>query len=162
MLLEQAVQETDLQDESIRELAGTLREMLGTANAIPDLLVIPNTTDVIEAISRQSLQVASLIHEYTKLPWAGNSVPLLLDLVKSNNGLFVGRAVKIQIPGDLKSRIDACRKNCVALKDDFYSRVHIDTNTQVKEANNQLKEINAGLHQNGTFLASMTMTSLNH
>ena len=153
------MQETDLQDESIRELAGTLREMLGTANAIPDLPVIPNTTDVIEAISRQSLQVASLIHEYTKLPWAGNSVPLFLDLVKSNNGLFVGRAVKIQIPGDLKSRIEVCRKNCAALKDDFYSRLHIDTNTQVKEtntqvkeANTQLKEIKTGLHQNGTFL----------
>ena len=133
--------------------------MLGTANAIPSLLVIPNTTNVIEEISRQSLQVASLIHEYTKLPWAGNLAPPLLDHVKSNDGLFVGRAVKIQIPGDLKSRIDVCRKNCATLKDDFYSRLHIDTNTQVKEtntqvkeANNQLTEIKAGLHQNGTFL----------
>ena len=69
--------------------------MLGTANAIPDLPVIPNTSDVIEAISRQSLQVASLIHEYTKLPWAGNSVLLLRVSVKSNNGLFVARTVKI-------------------------------------------------------------------
>jgi len=128
--------------------------MLGTANAIPDLPVIPNTTDVIEAISRQSLQVASLIHEYTKLPWAGNSVALLLGLVKSNDGLFVGRTVKIQMPGDLKSRIDACRKNCAALKDDFYSRLHIDTNTQVKETNTQVREIKAGLYQNGTFLLS--------
>ncbi|KDR70450.1 hypothetical protein GALMADRAFT_885433 [Galerina marginata CBS 339.88] len=110
----QAVQETDLQDECIRELASTLREMLGTANAIPDLPVIPNTTDVIEDISRQSLQVASLIHEYTKLTWAG-------------------RTVKLQIPSDLKSRIDACRKSCIALKDKFYSRLHIDTNTRVRE-----------------------------
>ena len=46
--------------------------MLGTANAIPDLPVIQNTTNVVEEISRQSLQVASLIHEYTKLPGAGN------------------------------------------------------------------------------------------
>jgi len=142
---EQAVQETDLQDESIRELASDLREMLGTANMIPDLPVIPNTTNVIEEISRQSLQVASLIHEYTKLPWAGNTVPLLLDLVKSNDGLFVGRTIKIQIPGDLKSRIDGCRKRCATLKVDFYSRLHLDTNTQVKE-------IKAGLHQNGTSL----------
>ena len=119
--------------------------MLGTANAIPDLPVIPNTSDVIEAISRQSLQVASLIHEYTKLPWAGNSVLLLRVSVKSNNDLFVARTVKIQIPGDLKSRIDVCRKNCAALKDGFYGRVHIDTNTQVKE-------IKTGLHQNGIFL----------
>jgi len=144
-ILKQAVQETDIQDESIRELASTLREMVGAANAIPDLPVIPNTSDVIEAISRQSLQVASLIHEYTKLPWAGDSILLLQVFIKSNNGLFVARTVKIQIPGDLKSRIDVCRKKCAALKDDFYSRVHIDTNTQVKE-------IKAGLHQNGTFL----------
>ena len=74
LLVEQAVQETDLQDDSIRELAGTLREMLATANMIPDLPVIPNTTDVIVGISRQSLRVASLIHEYTKLSLAGDSL----------------------------------------------------------------------------------------
>ena len=138
MLLKQAVQETDVQDESIRELAGTLREMLGTANAIPSLLVIPNTTNVIEEISRQSLQVASLIHEYTKLPWAGNSVAVLLSLLQSNDGLFVGRTIRIQIPGDLKSRIDVCRKDCTTLKEGFHSRLRIDTNNQV--------------HDNGTFL----------
>ena len=66
-------------DESIKDLASTLRELLGTANAIPDLPVIPDTADVIEAISCQSLEVASLIHEYTKLPRAGNSVSLPLD-----------------------------------------------------------------------------------
>ena len=119
--------------------------MLVTANAIPDLPVIPDTIDVIKAISRQSIQVASLIHEYTKLPWAGNSIPLLLDPVKSNNGLFVARTVKIQIPGGLKLRIDKCRNSCAALKDAFYGRLHLDTNTQVKE-------IKVGLHQNGTLL----------
>ncbi|KAG6913560.1 hypothetical protein DXG01_005905 [Tephrocybe rancida] len=95
--------------------------MLGTANAIPDLPVIQNTTHVIEEISRQSLDVASLIHEYMKLPWAG-------------------RTVKIQIPGGLKSHIDACRARCATLKDSLNSRLHIDTNTQVKE-------IKAGLQQ---------------
>jgi hypothetical protein len=48
--------------------------MLATANMMPDLPVIPNTTDVIVDISRQSLRVASLIHEYTKLPLAGDSL----------------------------------------------------------------------------------------
>jgi light-regulated signal transduction histidine kinase (bacteriophytochrome) len=48
--------------------------MLATANAIPNLPVVPNTTDVIVDISRQSLRVASLIHEYTKLPFAGDSL----------------------------------------------------------------------------------------
>ena len=61
----------DLQDDSIQELTGTLREMLATANMIP---VTPNTTDVIVDISRQSLRVASLIHEFTKLPLAGDSL----------------------------------------------------------------------------------------
>ncbi|KAG6912699.1 hypothetical protein DXG01_012793, partial [Tephrocybe rancida] len=127
--LSQAVQETDLQDETIRDLASTLREMLGTANAIPDLPVIQNTTNVIEEISRQSLEVASLIHEYTKLHWAG-------------------RTVKIQIPGGLKSRIDACRACCATLKDSFNSRLHIDTNIQVKE-------IKAGLQQTGRTLEAI-------
>ena len=61
----------DLQDDSIQELAGTLHEMLATANMVPDLPVIANTTDVIVDISRQSLRVASLIHEYKKLSLAG-------------------------------------------------------------------------------------------
>ncbi|KAG6906173.1 hypothetical protein DXG01_015448 [Tephrocybe rancida] len=129
ILLEQAVQETDLQDESIQGLASTLREMLGTANAIPDLLMIQNTTNVIEETSHQSLEVASLIHEYTKLPWAGCTV-------------------KIQIPGGLKSRIDACQACCTTLKDSFSSRLHIDTNTQVKE-------MKAGLQQTGQMLEAI-------
>ena len=48
--------------------------MLATANMIPDLPVIPNTTDVIVDIGRQSLRAASLIHEYTKLSLAGDSL----------------------------------------------------------------------------------------
>ena len=58
----------------MRELAGTLREMLATAEMIPDLRVIPGTTDVIVDISRNSLRVASLIHEYTKLSTPGDSL----------------------------------------------------------------------------------------
>lgn len=110
--------------------------MLATANAVPDLPVIPNTTNVIEEISRQSLEVASLIHEYTKLPLAGNLILLLLDPVDDDS--FVARTVKNQIPDDLKSRVDVCRKSCVALKDGFYSRLHLDTNAQVKKIKHQI------------------------
>ena len=60
-----------VQDETIRSLAEGLREMIGAANKIRDLLVIEGTTDVIEEIGRLSLQVASLIDEYTKLPFIG-------------------------------------------------------------------------------------------
>ena len=80
LLAEQAVQDTGLQDDSIRELAVSLREMLATANMIPDLPVIPNTTDVIVDISRQSLRVASIIHEYTKLSLPGDSLLYLVIL----------------------------------------------------------------------------------
>jgi hypothetical protein len=130
------MQETDLQDESIQEPASTLCEMLGTANAIPDVPEIPNITSVVEEIGRQSLQVASLIHEYTKLPWAGNNVLLLLWSVDSNNVVFVGRTVKI--PTSLKSRIAGCRKSSAYLKDRLFNGIRVDTNTEV--------------HQNSMFL----------
>ena len=69
MLLGQAVKETHLQDALIQDLASTLREMLGTANYASDLAEVANTTNVIDEIGQQALQVASLIDEYTKLGW---------------------------------------------------------------------------------------------
>jgi hypothetical protein len=60
-----------IKDEAIRTLAEGLREMIGAANEVRNLLVIKGTTDVIEEIGRLSLQVASLIDEYTKLPFTG-------------------------------------------------------------------------------------------
>ena len=106
--------------------------MLGTANAITDLPVIPNTTNVIEEISRKSIQVASLIHEYTKSPWAGNLIPPpLLHPIKFNHGFFAVRTVKIQ--GDLKSRIEECRDSCAALMAKLSHRINVDTNTRVKK-----------------------------
>ena len=116
--------------------------MLGTANAIPNLPVIQNATNVIEEISRQSLQVASLIHEYTKLPWAGNLTSLVLDPINVNDGLLVVRTVKIQ--GDLKSRIEECRDSCAALMVKLSSRIGVDTNIRVKK-------IEDGMHQTGMF-----------
>ena len=139
------MQETGIQDESIRELSGTLREMLATANDVPELRVIPNTTNVLEQIGRQSLQVASLIHEYTKLPWEGNLIPLL-DPVKSDNDWFVARTV---MPHDLKSRIDVCGKRCATLKDLFDRRLQLDTNAQAKEIKTDLRQIGTFLPRDG-------------
>ena len=123
------MQETDLQDDSIRELAGILREMLANANMIPDLLVISNATNVIVDISRQSLRVASIIHEYTKLSLAGDS--LLYPVKFKPRVSFAERTAKIQ-GSDLKSRIDKCQKECTTLKDSFHSRLNLDTNFQTK------------------------------
>jgi hypothetical protein len=120
--------------------------MLATANMVPDLREIPNTTNVIEDIGRQSLRVASLIHEYTKLSIAGYSL-LCLPLNSSLTIVFfffTERTVKIRI-GELKSRIDTCRKDCASLKDKFFSRIHVDTNLQVKE-------IKVGVQQAGISL----------
>ena len=133
------MQETDLQDDSIRELAGILREMLANANMIPDLLVISNATNVIIDISRQSLRVASIIHEYTKLSLAGDALLILL-----NSSLefvfFAERTAKIQ-GSDLKSRIDKCQKECTTLKDSFHSRLNLDTNFQTKGISQTLNAI---------------------
>ena len=76
----EAVLETGLQDDSIRELAGILREMLATVNMIPGLQLIPNVTNLIVDISRQLIQVASLILEYKKL--SGGSLLYLVELKK--------------------------------------------------------------------------------
>ena len=91
--------------------------------------------------NRLSLQVASLIHEYMKLPWAGNLIPLL-DPVKSDNDWFVAQTV---MPGGLKSRIDECGKRCATLKDLFDRRLQLDTNARAKEIKADMREI-------GTFL----------
>ena len=105
--------------------------MLAIANMIPDLPVIPDTTDVIVEISRQSLRVASLIHEYTKSSSPGD-LRLSLSINFKSNDCFSERTVKIKF-GDFKSRIETCQKDCASLKDRLDIRVHVDTNIQVKE-----------------------------
>ena len=62
--------------------------MLATANMVPDLPVIPNTTNVSGDIGRQSLRVASLIHEYTKLSLAGDWAPLSLVKIQVKQFFF--------------------------------------------------------------------------
>ncbi|PPQ94485.1 hypothetical protein CVT25_013768 [Psilocybe cyanescens] len=108
------LQDTDVQDEVIRELANTLREMLGTAAAVPDLPQIPNTDSVIEEISRQSLQVASLIHEYANLS-------------------FLKRTAKIQLSGDLKSRILQCQTKCTSLQMKLAIRIDINAHARATQ-----------------------------
>jgi hypothetical protein len=65
-----------VQDDAILDLAERLREMVGVANECQDLPMIDGTTNVIEAIGRMALQVASLIDEYTHLPFLGMLVIL--------------------------------------------------------------------------------------
>lgn len=67
----QAMKDEQQQDDAIRGLSETLREMICVANDSPDLLTIDGTENVIEAIGRASLQVSSVIDEYARLPFIG-------------------------------------------------------------------------------------------
>jgi len=79
-----------LQDEAVLDLAESLREMVGVANESPDLPVINGTSNVIEEIGRTALQVASLIDEYTKLPFLGGlKLPFSQRIIDSTSDLFV-------------------------------------------------------------------------
>ena len=64
------------QDQSIRVLVETLREMAGAASSVPDLGKIEGTTDVIEEIGRTSLEAAKLVHDYF-LPSIGGKASLI-------------------------------------------------------------------------------------
>ena len=131
MLIDQAVRETGDQDKSIQGLATTLRDMLSTTKAIPNLEVIPGTTNVIEEIIRQSIETAVLIGEYTKLDFGGNSVPRCFhDPAESNDALFVVRTARIQT--DLKDCIEKCQKTWDELEKKLSLRINVDTNIQVR------------------------------
>ncbi|KAF9473019.1 hypothetical protein BDN70DRAFT_415214 [Pholiota conissans] len=70
----EAVQLAELQDDSVKDLAEQLRETLGLAKEHTSLLLVQGTTNVIEDIGRMSLEVASVIHEYTKSSFARTSI----------------------------------------------------------------------------------------
>jgi hypothetical protein len=75
------MQQQMLQDEAVLDLAESLREMVGVANECPDLPVISGTSNILEEIGRTALQVASLIDEYTKLPFLGGLNAILSGLL---------------------------------------------------------------------------------
>ncbi|KAF8169539.1 hypothetical protein BJ912DRAFT_1067147 [Pholiota molesta] len=106
-----AMQEAEGMDDSIRDLAESLREMLGVAKEYPGLLLIEGTTNVTEEIGRTSLKVTSLIYEYTRPS-------------------FIRRVLNSQLSDDMKSRIAQCQKSCDDLKQKFDRRINIGTNRQ--------------------------------
>lgn len=63
-------------DDAVHGLAECLREMVGVANKVRDLLVIEGTDDVIKEIGLVSLEVALLIHKYTQVSFLGQSLLL--------------------------------------------------------------------------------------
>ncbi|KAF9479769.1 hypothetical protein BDN70DRAFT_833908, partial [Pholiota conissans] len=108
------VQETELQDDSVRDLAEQLRETLGLAKEYPNLLQVSGTTNVIEEIGRISLKVNSLIYEYTRPK-------------------FARRALNLQLSADLKDHIAKCQRTCADLREKFRMRIMMETNNVAKE-----------------------------
>ncbi|KAF9479013.1 hypothetical protein BDN70DRAFT_716430 [Pholiota conissans] len=117
-----AIQEVELQDDSVRELAESLRELLGIAKENSRLLVIEDTTNVIDDIGRMSLKVTSLIYEYTRPN-------------------FSWRALKSQLSKDLKDRIGKCQKACVELREKLQIRLILETSKMTKEIKNHSANI---------------------
>jgi hypothetical protein len=75
LVVVKTVQKQAQQDQAIRGLAEGLREMLGSAvRCGHDLPLIEGTTNVMEEIGQASLEVASLIDEYTKHSFVGKMI----------------------------------------------------------------------------------------
>ena len=107
--------------------------MLGVAQAHPDLLVIEGTTNVIEEIGRTSLRIASLIHEYTRLPSISKLMSSLIDPVVFIMVGLIGRTLTSQLSDDMKSQVAQCQKCCDDLKQKFNTRLNIEIEAVVKE-----------------------------
>jgi len=60
------VQQQLVQDDSVRDLADSLRDMVDMANARRDRVVLGGANDVTQEIGLACLQVASLIHTYSR------------------------------------------------------------------------------------------------
>ncbi|KAF4621776.1 hypothetical protein D9613_012140 [Agrocybe pediades] len=110
----EAVEKTTLEDKAVRDLAKSLREMLGVANERPELLVIKDTTNVIAEMSILALRIAQVIHEY------------------SSTGV-VGRALRLNIPGSsLHSRIQQYQADHRELMEQFRTRLGIGSDVQLE------------------------------
>ncbi|KAF4621770.1 hypothetical protein D9613_012118 [Agrocybe pediades] len=110
----EAVEKTTREDKAVRDMAKSLREMLGVANARPELLVIKDTTNVIAEMSILALRIAQVIHEY------------------SSTGV-VGRALRLNIPGSsLHSRIQQYQADHRELMEQFRTRLGIGSDVRLE------------------------------
>ncbi|KAF8160167.1 ankyrin repeat-containing domain protein [Pholiota molesta] len=134
-----AIRQIELQDNTVRDLVESLREMLGIAKEYPDLLLIKGTTNVIEEIGRTSLKVASLIHEYTRQT-------------------SFRRTISSQASDTMKLRIADCQKSCDDLRQKFNTRVNMDTNLRGARTQGIVTEIKGTMNANNANIQSMLNT----
>jgi hypothetical protein len=131
MSFNQAIRVQMLQDDDVRGLAESLREMVGIAAEHPDLPLILGTTNVIEEIGQLSLKIALLIDECAKSSFIGQLLLLLSGIFDMVSDSLVGRTVKSQLSDVMKSRITEYETRCRDLMGKFDRRVEMDTNKKV-------------------------------
>jgi len=131
MPFNQAIRGQMLQDDDVRGLVESLREMVGIAAEHPDLPLIPGTTKVIEEIGHLALQIALLIDECAKSSFIGQLLLLLSGIFNMISYLHIGRAAKSQLSDAMKSRIAEYKSCCCDLMGKFDRRVGMDTNKKV-------------------------------
>jgi len=131
MSFNQAIRGQMLQDDDVRGLAESLREMVGIAAEHPDLPLICGTTNVIEEIGHLSLQIALLIDECVELSFIGQLLLLLSGIFDMVSDLLVGRTAKSQLSDAVKSGIVEYETCCHDLMGKFDRRVGMDTNMKV-------------------------------
>ncbi|KAF8838113.1 hypothetical protein BDN67DRAFT_124834, partial [Paxillus ammoniavirescens] len=115
-----AVQEQRLNDDNVRGLAESLRELVGVASDCP-VVEIKGTPDVIKSIERLALEVASLIDEYTK-------------------SSFAARVGMTQIT-DVTARITKCQAELKDVYEKLRTRIMAFTANRVKEMQKRIREI---------------------
>ena len=120
-----------LQDDDVRGLTESLREMVGIAAEHPDLPLILGTTNVIEEIGHLSLQIALLIDECANSSFIGQLLLLLSGIFDMIPDSLVGRTVKSQLSDAMKSHITEYKTRCGDLMGKFDRRVEMDTNKKV-------------------------------
>src|SRR3984885_11067201 len=119
MSFNQAIRGQMLQDDDVRGLTESLREMVGIAAEHPDLPLILGTTNVIEEIGHLSLQIALLIDECANSSFIGQLLLLLSGIFDMIPDSLVGRTVKSQLSDVMKSHITEYKTRCGDLMGKF-------------------------------------------
>ena len=129
-----------IQDLSVRNLAESLRELVCAANECSDIPVIKGTEDVIDAIGRVSLEIASFIDEYARLRLPGEPIVQYFASLSSSPTFCQVRTVRDALSGDMKTRLESFQARCQNLMAKLGNHLNIDANKIVR----QLKDGNLG------------------
>ncbi|KAF7971912.1 hypothetical protein HWV62_19483 [Athelia sp. TMB] len=139
------------QDYAVRVLVEALREMVGAANAVPDLRKIEGTTDVIEDIGRTSFEAAKLVHDYVLPSYRGKAsfvgsyfLSVTIQLPKLSLPVPLAR-IAHNLPSSMSLRVTQCEQKCIELTKKLDRRVLIDIKTIVGDINAEVLDVGVKL-----------------